>query len=133
MIRYIPNAAKSVSSLFLPSLQQRAIWNKRRTKMDNDIEELFGRLQSRYSLKLTSSFEKGFKTNIDYPILCGNSILGRFELFYGDLDFEFYAVQDNGQFLAHFHLQSAAEAEETVIDFMNGKLTIIQFGQPNNT
>ena len=49
--------------------------------MDNDIEELFGRLQSKYSLKLTSSFEKGFKTNIDYPILCGNSILGRFELF----------------------------------------------------
>ena len=98
MIRYIPNAAKSVSSLFLPSLQQRAIWNKRRTKMDNDIEELFGRLQSKYPLKLTSSFEKGFKTNIDYPILCGNSILGRFELFYGDLDFEFYAVQDNGQF-----------------------------------
>ena len=100
--------------------------------MDNDIEELFGRLQSKYPLKLTSSFEKGFKTNIDYPILCGNSILGRFELFYGDLDFEFYAVQDNGQFLAHFHLQSAAEAEKTVIDFMNGKLTIIQFGQPND-
>ena len=101
--------------------------------MDADIKKLYKQLYCKYPLKLTSSFEKGFKTDIDYPILCGNSILGRFELFYGDLDFEFYAVQDNGQFLAHFHLQSAAEAEKTVIDFMNGKLTIIQFGQLNNT
>ena len=101
--------------------------------MDADIKELYNRLHSKYPLELKSSLEMGFKTDIDYPILCGNSILGRFELFYGDLDFEFYAVQDNGQFLAHFHLQSAAEAEKTVIDFMNGKLTIIQFGQPNDT
>ena len=101
--------------------------------MDADIKRLYNQLRCNYALTLTSAFEKGFKTNIDYPILCGNSILGRFELFYGDLDFEFYAVQDNGQFLAHFHLQSAAEATKTVIDFMNGKLTVIQFGQPNNT
>ena len=133
MIRYIPNAAKSASSLFLPSPPQRVIWNKGKNKMDADIKKLYKQLYCKYPLKLTSSFEKGFKTDIDYPILCGNSILGRFELFYGDLDFEFYAVQDNGQFLAHFHLQSAAEAEKTVIDFMNGKLTIIQFGQPNDT
>ena len=100
--------------------------------MDADIKRLYNQLRCNYSLTLTSAFEKGFKADIDYPILCGNSILGRFELFYGDLDFEFYAVQDNGQFLAHFHLQSAAEAEKTVIDFMNGKLTIIQFGQITN-
>jgi len=101
--------------------------------MDADIKRLYNQLRCYYSLTLTSSFEKGFKTDIDYPILCGNSILGRFELFYGDLDFEFYAERDNGVFLAHFHLQSAAEAEKTVVDFMNGKLTIVQFGQPNNT
>ena len=101
--------------------------------MDADIKKLYNQLRCNYSLTLTSAFEKGFKTDIDYPILCGNSILGRFELFYGDLDFEFYAVQDNGQFLAHFHLQSAAEAEKTVIDFMNGKPTIIQFGQSHDT
>ena len=101
--------------------------------MDADIKKLYKQLYCKYPLKLTSSFEQGFKTDIDYPILCGNSILGRFELFYGDLDFKFYAIQDNGQFLAHFHLQSAAEAEKAIVDFMNGKLTIIQFGQPNNT
>ena len=100
--------------------------------MDADIKRLYNQLRCNYSLTLTSAFEKGFKTNIDYPILCGNSILGSFDLFYGDLDFEFYAVQDNGSFLAHFHLQSAAEAEKTVVDFMNGKYIAIQFGQPNN-
>ena len=31
------------------------------------------------------------------------------------------------------YASSKAEAEKTVIDFMNGKLTIIQFGQPNDT
>ena len=98
--------------------------------MDADIKKLYNQLRCNYSLTLTSAFEKGFKTDIDYPILCGNSILGRFELFHGDLDFEFYAEQDDGMFLWHCHLQSAAEAEKTVIDFMNGKLTIIQFGQP---
>ena len=101
--------------------------------MDADIKRLYNQLRCNYALTLTSAFEKGFKTDIDYPILCGNSILGRFELFYGDSDFEFYAVQDNGQFLAHFHLQSAAEAENTVVDFMNGKIAVIQFGQPNDT
>ena len=41
-------------------------------------------------------------------------------------------MQDNGEFLAHFHFQSFAEAEKTVIDFMNGKINIIQFGQLND-
>ena len=100
--------------------------------MDADIKKLYKQLYCKYPLKLTSSFEKGFKTDIDYPILCGNSILGRFELFYGDLDFEFYAEQDDGMFLCHCHFQSVSEAENTVVDFMNGKIAVIQFGQPND-
>ena len=100
--------------------------------MDADIKKLYKQLYCKYPLKLTSSFEKGFKTDIDYPILCGNSILGRFELFYGDLDFEFYAEQDDGTFLWHFHLKSETEVEQTVVDFMNGKLTIVQFRQSND-
>ena len=101
--------------------------------MDADIKRLYNQLRCNYALTLTSAFEKGFKTDIDYPILCGNSILGRFELFYGDLDFEFYSMKENGDFLAHFHFKSVTEAEKAVVDFMNGKLTIIQFGQPNDT
>ena len=101
--------------------------------MDSDIIKIYEKLQENYPISVSSSLAVSPNFKIDFPILCGISSLGKFELFYGDLDFEFYAVQDNGQFLAHFHLQSAAEAEKTVIDFMNGKLTIIQFGQPNNT
>ena len=101
--------------------------------MDADIKKLYHQLHSEYSLELKSSLDLGFKTDIDYPVLCGTSVLGSFELFYGDFSFEFYSMQDNGKFLAHFHLLSAAEAEKTVVDFMNGKLTNIQFGQPNDT
>lgn len=100
--------------------------------MDADIKKLYAQLHDEYPLELTSAFEKGSKTNIDYPILRGTSMLGSFELFYGDLDFEFYAERDDGAFLSHCHLQSAKEAEQTVVDFMNGKLTTIQFGQPHN-
>lgn len=96
--------------------------------MDTAMKELYNRLHSEYSLELTSSFEKGYNAEIDYPILCGTSVLGRFELFYGDLDFEFYAAQDSGEFLAHMHLQSVSDAEKTIVDFMNGKLVIIQLG-----
>lgn len=97
--------------------------------MDADIKRLYNQLRCNYSLKLTSAFKQGFKTNIDYPILCGTSVLGSFELFYGDLDFEFYAERDDGAFLGHCHLQSVKDAEQTVVDFMNGKFTAIQFGQ----
>ena len=90
--------------------------------MDADIQEIYNRLRSEYSLKLTSSFEKNYNTEINYPILCGSSVLGTFELFYGDLDFEFYSMRNDGKFFSHSHLQSAKEAEQTVVDFMNGRL-----------
>ena len=100
--------------------------------MDADIKELYNRLHSKYPLELKSSLEMGFKTEIDYPVLCGTSILGSFELFYGDFSFEFYSKKDNGEFLVHCHFQSVSEAENTVVDFMNGKIAVIQFGQPND-
>ncbi len=88
--------------------------------MDAAIKDLYDQVHSKYPLELTSSFEQGFNSDINYPMLCGTSVLGRFEMFYGDLDYEFYAVQDSGAFLAHFHIQSSAEAEKTIVDFMNG-------------
>ena len=74
----------------------------------------------------------GFKSNIDFPVLCGTSAPGKFELFQGDLDFEFHSIKENGEFLVHLHLRSITDAEQTVIDFMNNKITIIQLGQPND-
>ena len=100
--------------------------------MDANIKSLYKQLHSKYPLELKNSKEMGFKTNIDFPVLCGTSVLGKFELFQGDLDFEFYSMKENGVVLAHFHLRSITEAEKTVIDFMNGKITIIQFEQLND-
>jgi hypothetical protein len=82
-------------------------------------------LHYEYPIELKSSKEMGFKSNIDFPVLCGTSALGKFELFQGDLDFEFYSMKENGEFLAHLHLRSVEEAEKTVVDFINGKLSII--------
>lgn len=101
--------------------------------MDEDIKKLYNLLHCKYPLELKSSKEIGFKSNIDFPVLCGTSVLGKFELFHGDLDFEFYSTKENGELLAHFHLQSITEAEKTVIDFINSKITIIQFRQSNDT
>lgn len=69
---------------------------------------------------------------IDFPILCGTSSLGKLELFFDDVSFAFYAMHDNGAVFAHWHLHTVADAEKAVIDFMNGKITLVQFGQPNN-
>lgn len=93
--------------------------------MDADIKEIYNELRGKYYLVLTGAFEQGVNADIDYPILYGTSVLGRFELFYGDLDFEFYAQRADGAFLWHGHLQSKREAEQTVVDFMNGKRTMI--------
>lgn len=102
--------------------------------MDADIQAIYERLRNRYPLALSSSLSLGFKSKMDFPVLHGQSSLGRFELFYDDVpSFAFYAMGDNRTVFAHFHLQTPSKAEETVIDFMEGKLTMIQFGQQNNT
>ena len=93
--------------------------------MDAGITNIYSRLHCEYPLELRSSKEMGFKSNIDFPVLCGASVLGKFELFQGDLDFEFYSMKENGDFLAHFHFKSVTEAEKAVVDFMNGKIAVI--------
>lgn len=101
--------------------------------MDADIQAIYERLRDRYPIVLSSSLSLGFNGKVDFPVLYGQSVLGRFELFYDDVpSFAFYAMDDSGGVFAHFHLQTPAEAEKTVLDFMDGKLTIIQFGQANN-
>ena len=124
------NAVKSVSFWQLPSLLRNQI--KGRKKLDTNIKKLYDLLHYEYPIELKSSKEMGFKSNIDFPVLCETSALGKFELFQGDLDFEFCSIKEDGEFLAHLHLRSITEAEQTVIDFMNNKITIIQFGQSNN-
>ena len=100
--------------------------------MDADIYTIHERLHSRYPIILSSSLELGFKSKTDFPVLHGQSVLGRFELVYDGVSFPFYVKDGNGEVTAHFHLQTLSEAEKTVIDFMEGNLTIIPFGQPHD-
>ena len=39
-------------------------------------------------------------------------------------------MRGNGEVFAHAHFYSATEAEQAIIDFMEGKLTLISFGEP---
>lgn len=93
--------------------------------MDADIREIYEHLRSRYPIVLSSSLMLGFKSTFDFPVLHGKSSLGTFELFYDDVSFAFYAMRDNREVFAHFHLQTLANAEETVINFMEGTLAIM--------
>ena len=97
--------------------------------MDTDVKAIYERLHDRYPIILSSSLTLGFK--FDFPVLHGQSSLGTFELFYDGVSFPFYAKDDTEKVYAHFHLQTPAKAEETVIEFMEGKLTIVQFRLPS--
>lgn len=99
--------------------------------MDADIHKLYHRLCGVYPVELKNSLQIYPNAKVDYPVLCGTSVMGKFEMFFGDLSFEFYAVNENGEFLTHSHFQQGEDAEKTVVDFMNGKLAAVQFGQPN--
>ena len=101
--------------------------------VDADIINIYHTLRNRYPLILTSSLAAGFKATTDFPILRGASSLGNFEMVVDDLpSFAFYAMHDNGEVFDHKHVQSVNKAEETITDFMEGKLTLISFEQPNN-
>lgn len=88
----------------------------------DDLKAIYEHLRNRYPISLTSSFSMGFKSNIDFPILHGQSDLGRFNLFFDDVSFAFYAMRDDGEVFAHWHLQTLIEAEKTVADFMEGRM-----------
>ena len=102
--------------------------------MDADIVYIYEKLCNKYPLELTSAHKQGIHSSIDFPILIGTSVLGKFEMCYDDVpSFAFYAVRSSGEVFAHWHLQTATEAEKAVIDFMEGKILLLQFEPPNNT
>lgn len=89
--------------------------------MDTDVIKIYENLKNRYPIKLSSSIDLGFKSKVDFPVLHGQSTLGRFELFFDDVSFPFYGMNENKEVFSHFHLQTISEAEETIINFMEGK------------
>ena len=91
--------------------------------MDADIVNIYKKLSSHYPIVLSSSVALGFNSDIDFPVLHGESPLGRFELFFDDSSFAFYALHSNREVFAHWHLQTSSEAEKSITDFMKGKIT----------
>ena len=101
--------------------------------MDSDIIKIYEKLRESYPISVNSSLAVSPNFKTDFPILCGTSNLGKFEVFFDDVSFPFYAMRDNGEVFAHWHLQTPDEVEKTVVDFMEGKPSTIPFGQPNNS
>lgn len=96
--------------------------------MDADILMIYEKLHERYQISLRSSLAVSPNFKIDFPILCGTSNLGKFEVFFDDVSFPFYAMRENGEVFAHWHLQTSDEVVKTVVDFMEGKPSAIPFG-----
>ncbi len=101
--------------------------------MGSEIVRIYEKLREKYPIILNSSLAVSSNLEIDFPILCGTSNLGEFEVFFDGVSFPFYAMHDNGEVFAHWHLQTPNEVEKTVVGFMEGKPSAIPFGQPNNT
>lgn len=90
--------------------------------MDYDIQAIYEHLHDRYPVVLSSSQSLGYKSEIDFPVLHGHTILGYFELYYDDISFAFYAMHENKDVFAHFHLETLSDAEKAIANFMDGKL-----------
>jgi hypothetical protein len=69
---------------------------------------------------------------VDYPVLHGCSSLGSFELFYDGVSFPFYVKRGDGSLHAHWHLQTLQEAQNVIVDFMEGRIELVQFEQPHD-
>ena len=102
---------------------------------NNDLKFIFEQLKAKYDLLLTNTFALDAGYNIDVPVLCGESKLGKFELYvdddfqdgYGEFVFsvEFPAPKKRSCFFpadtgTHWHPQTKEQALEDVIAFMEG-------------
>lgn len=92
---------------------------------DADIVAIYEKLRERYPIVIRSSLAVSDKFKIDFPILCGSSALGKFEVLFDAVSFPFYVCSDHGETDAHWHLQTPEELEKTVVEFMEGNPSVI--------
>ena len=86
---------------------------------------IYKKLCESYPIYLKSSLDVSPNFKVDFPVLCGASTLGRFEVFFDDVSFPFYAMREDGDVYEHWHLQTPDEVERAVVNFMDGKNTIV--------
>ena len=103
--------------------------------VNNDLEFIYEQLKNKYDLLLTNTFALDNGYTIDVPVLCGESVLGKFELYVDD-DFQdgsyefvfsvtFPAPKKRSRLFpaeqgTHWHPQTKEQALEDVIAFMEG-------------
>lgn len=103
----------------------------------NDIEFIYNQLKDKYELFYTNSFALNDGFSIDIPIICGESVLGKFYLYVDkdtmephDCEFVFSVVYKKRTLLSkklkehytHWHLVSIDEAISNIEKFMTGEL-----------
>ena len=94
----------------------------------DSVVQIYEKLHEMYPISVVSSLTVSPNFKIDFPILCGASSLGKFEVLFDDVSFPFYVMRDNGEVFAHWHLQTPDDVEQTVVDFMEGKLMRLLVG-----
>lgn len=100
--------------------------------MKTDISVIYEHICNIYPVNLSSSKNLKPQCRVDYPVLHGCSSLGSFELFYDGVSFPFYIKRGDGSLCAHWHLQTLQEAQNTIMDFMEGRIELAQFEQLND-
>lgn len=101
--------------------------------MNTDVSIVYEKLCEKYPVEVRNSRDISPNFRVDFPVLCGQSALGKFELFYDGVSFPFYAMRGDGEVFAHWHVQTLEEAEECLVDFMEGRMRLTQLGQSNDT
>ena len=102
---------------------------------NNDLQIIYEQLKDKYDLVLTNTFALNDGYKIDVPVLCGESLLGSFQLYIDDdwadghyefvFSVKFAAPKKDGWFFpkrdgTHWHPQTKKQALEDVIAFMEG-------------
>ena len=103
---------------------------------NNDLEFIYEQLKDKYDLLLTNTFALNDGYEIDVPVLRGKSVLGRFDLYKEDEDWDEFVFTveyakpkktlwcPTGQKYTHWHPQTKEQALNDVTAFMDGTLKL---------
>lgn len=98
----------------------------------HDLELIYEQLKDKYDLLLTNTFALDSGYTIDVKVLCGESALGRFDLYKENDDWDEYVFTvelakpkktlwcPSGEKYTHWHPQSLNQALEDIVAFMEG-------------
>ena len=99
----------------------------------HDLDIIYEQLKDKFDLLLTNTFSLDAGYSIDVKVLCGTSVLGTFNLYKEDDDWDEFVFSvtyaEPKKDLAspfdkytHWHPRTIEQATNDVVAFMNGKL-----------